>query len=393
MLIYRSSFSKASLDYNPLQMSRSPPSSLSTFIVPPFHHRDVDKRMSGKGFIEPHRNNLPRRKRKIRVVTNAEDGAAAIALEIDKTVSQILLSSEAGPLSSTTESNLHDSTSPTSTDSATFAFTTTMLCPPAIKTHIHASSSVDTNITNHPSSFGASPIHSAPSPGFSNSSTIYLSNPTLKTPKRSRFSGYYLDNALPRYLPPITPSKGHLQPTSDTLPRRHRLSVAREERRRRSIAEQQRQSICAQELTKGITLGFLAEENEHDEKVVRIIKVYDDSIISFASSSSPATISPSTLSSESYLQLTLPTNSSSYIDGTTSLTDSQIQQACTFIDEHISIPLVDTSSINSSTLRPGHVSVLILTPCIRPEEAMSIGISYLAGIEDGVQETKGDKAK
>jgi len=41
------------------------------------------------------------------------------------------------------------------------------------------------------------------------------------------------------------------------------------------------------------------------------------------------------------------------------------------------------------------VSILILAPCIRPEEAMSIGISYLAGMEDmgkGVQEMKGDKA-
>ena len=62
--------------------SRSP----STFIVPPFlldHHLNFDKRMTGKGFIEPHRNSLPRRKRK--VVTTAKDGAAAIALEIEKT--------------------------------------------------------------------------------------------------------------------------------------------------------------------------------------------------------------------------------------------------------------------------------------------------------------------
>ena len=154
--------------------------------------------------------------------------------------------------------------------------------------------------------------------------------------------------------------------------------------------EQQRKSICAQELSKGIILGFLAEGEAPDENIVRIIKVFDDS-------TTPSRTSSPTLSSEPHLQLTLPTDSSSYIDGTTSLTDSQIQQACTFIDEHISVPLADTSSINGSTLRPpGHVSVLILTPCIRPEEAMSIGISYLAGMEDmgkGFREIKGDKAK
>ena len=376
-------------------MSRFPSSSSSTFLVPPFlldHHIDIDKRMSGKGFIEPHRNNLPRRKRK--VVTST------IALEIDKTISQILPpTSEAGPRSSIEESNLYDGTSPTSTDHATFGFTATSMCPPAIQTQIHASSSVDTNITEPPSSLRASPTPSSPlhnSPVPSNSSMLFLSHPTFQTPKRSLFHGYHLDDALPRSPPPITPSKGHLQPTSATLPRRHRLSVAREEQRRRSLAEQQRQSICAQELSKGITLGFLADGDGHDENIVRI-KVYDDSTTPFASPPppSPASTSSSTLSSGPHLQLTLPTDSSSYTDGTTCLTDCQIQQACTFIDEHISIPLADTSSINS-TLRPGHVSVLILTPCIRPEEAMSIGISYLAGIVDmgkDVQEMKGDKAK
>jgi hypothetical protein len=329
-------------------------------------------------------------------VTTAKDGAAAIALEIDKTVSQILLS-EAGPRSSTGESKLHNGTSPTSTDHATFGFTS--MCPPAIETQIHSSSSVDTNITEPPSSPRASPTFSAPlhkSPSLSNSSTIFLNHPTVQTPKRSLFHGYYLDDALPRSLPPITPSKGHLQPMSATLPRRHRISAAREERRRRALAEQQRQSICAQELSKGITLGFLAEGDEHDKNIVRI-KVYDDSNTPLASVSSPSTAStsPSTLSksSEPHLQLTLPTNLSSYTDGTTSLTDSQIQQACTFIDEHISVPLAGTKSINGTLLRPGQVSVLILTPCIRPEEAMSIGISYLAGIEDMGKGVKGDKTK
>ena len=57
--------------------------------------------------------------------------------------------------------------------------------------------------------------------------------------------------------------------------------------------------------------------------------------------------------------------------------------------------LADNTSLINSTLQFESVSVLILTPCIRPEEAMSIGISYLAGIEDmvkGVQEMEGDKA-
>ena len=163
------------------------------------------------------------------------------------------------------------------------------------------------------------------------------------------------------------------------------------------MAEQRRQSICAQELPRRITLGFLADGDEHNENIVRI-KAYNDSTTPLASPPlppSPASTSLSISPSEPHLQLTLPTDLLSYTDGTTSLTDSQIQQACTFIDEHISIPLADTSPIDS-TLRPGHVSVLILTPCIRPEEAMSIGISYLAGIEDmgkDVQGMKGDKTK
>ena len=376
-------------------MSRFPSSSSSsTLIAPPFlldHCLGVDKRMSGKGFIEPHRNNLPRRKRK--VVTTAVLGAA-IAIEIDKTI--LPPSSEAGPRSSVQESNLQQGTSPTDTDHASFGFTATSMCTPAIQTPIHhPSSSVDTNITEPPSSLRVSPtlsttLHKSPTP--SDSSTIFLSQPTFQTPKRPLFYSYHLDNALPRFPPPISPSKGHLQPTCATLPRRHRLSVAREEQRRRSLAEQQRQSICPQQLSKGIILGFLAEGDERDQNIVRI-KVYDDSTTPLFSPPSPSRTSTtlSTLSSEPYLELTLPTDSLSYIDGTTSLTDSQIQQACTFIDEHISIP----SSINS-TLRPGHVSVLILTPCIRPEEAMSIGISYLAGMEDmdkGVQEMKGVKTK
>ena len=194
----------------------------------------------------------------------------------------------------------------------------------------------------------------------------------------------------------MTPSKGHLQPTSATLPRRHRLSVTREELRRKCLLEQQGKSLCAQELSKGIILGFLAAGDEREENIVRIIKVFNDSI-----PPSRTSTTLSTLSSEPYLQLTLPSDSTSYIDGTTSLTDSQIQQACAFIDEHISPPPADTSLINSnsgSTLRRrsgNDVSVLILTPCMRPEEAMSIGISYLAGKEDmrkGVEDGKGDEA-
>ena len=389
-------FLKASLDYNPLQMFRFPSPSSSTFTVPPFlldHCIDLDKQMSGKGFIEPHRNNLPRRKRK--VVTVAEHGA--IALEIDKTVSQILLpASEAGPRSSIRDSILQEGPSPTSTDNATLGFTA--ICSPATQTQIYASSSGDTNITEPPSSLGVSTTPSTPlhkSPTSSNSSAIFPIQPTLQTPKSSFFHGYHhLHDTLLRSPPPITPSKGHLQPTSATLPRRHRLSVAREERRRKSLVEQQRKSICAQELSKGIILGFLADGDERDENIVRI-KVCNDPTTPLFSPLSPST-TLSTLSSELHLQLTLPTDSSSYIDGTTSLTDSQIQQACTFIDEHISIPLADPTSINS-TQRPGHVSVLILTPCFRPEEAMSIGISYLAGLEDmergGAQEVKEEKAK
>ena len=149
-----------------------------------------------------------------------------------------------------------------------------------------------------------------------------------------------------------------------------------------------KQSICPQELSKGIMLGFLVEGDEsydHDENIVRI-KVYDGS-------TDPLSTPPSASTSSSYLQLPLPTNPLSYIDGTTSLTDSQIQQACTFIDEHLSIPLADRTV---DKLRPGGVSVLILAPRHRPEEAMTIGVSYLAGtenVEKGIGEMKRDKAR
>ena len=259
-----------------------------------------------------------------------------------------------------------------------------------------SSSSLDTNITEPPSSLLLK------SPGLSNSSTTF---PTFRTPKRALFHSHHLTNdvTIQSSSPLITPSKGHLQPTCATLPRRNRssvLSVAREQdQRRRSIAEQaavrsqqlsdarngrriRRQSICAQELVKGVILGFLTEG---DENVVRI-KVYHDST---ALSSSIIPSSTSASSSELLLKLSLSPNSSAYTDGTTSLTDSQIQQACTFIEEHISIPEISNDDNNNSSKR---VSVLILGPRMRPEEAMSIGVSYLAGMEKGIK-TQGDEGR
>jgi hypothetical protein len=231
---------------------------------------EVDKRMSGKGFIEPHRNNLPRRIRKRRIVTATPD-----VHEIDKTSSQTLLpTSEAGPRSSIEES-------------------------------------------------------------------IRLTSAALPQRYRSR-------------------SEISLSTTKDVRADPDLL--------------RRRQSICAQELSKGVILGFLAEGDEY----VRI-KVYDDD-------STPLSLPPSPSSSPtpsvSYLQLPLPANPLSYTDGTTSLTDTQIRQACTFIDEH--------------ALRPGHVSVLILAPRTRPEEAMSIGVSYLAGIQNtdrGIEEMEATNAR
>ena len=79
---------------------------------------DNKRMMTGKGFIEPHRNNLPRRKR--RVITAPVDTAAAAATPpvamvpgIDKSFSQAVLpTSEAGPRFSAEESDsenhLHD---------------------------------------------------------------------------------------------------------------------------------------------------------------------------------------------------------------------------------------------------------------------------------------------
>jgi len=119
------------------QHTKSPgSSSSSTLIVPPFPldsgitkkdldselnrgsypgwvRPDVDKRMSGKGFIEPHRNNLPRRKR--RVVTAPVDGAVTTRTR-EKTFSHILFpTSEAGPHSpdeSYLKDHLHNNGAP-----------------------------------------------------------------------------------------------------------------------------------------------------------------------------------------------------------------------------------------------------------------------------------------
>lgn len=363
--------------------------------------------MSGKGFIEPHRNNLPRRKR--RVVTAPVDGAAAMA---PQTLSHTTLpTTEAGPTTLATSEHM----------------TGTPMPLPPIQTNSYASSSssVDTNMTEPPSSPRASPTPSAPplytSPSLSKSSSSSSSSTStfliFQTPPRACFHGRHLGDASllvsgPSPPPPITPTKGHLQPTSATLPRRHRslvLSVARKEvdggmirqtrvgansrlvRNSESQSMRRRPSMCSQELAKGLTLGFLTDGDDHNKNVVRI-KVYDDSttplslISSLSSSGSPSpTPASSSCGVDLHSQLTLPTpHPFSHIDGTTSLTDSQIQQACTFIDEHIStIPEPsNTTTATTTTTRSGRASVLILTPRTRPEEAMSIGVSYLAGMEE-----------
>lgn len=376
---------------------------------------EVDKkRMSGKGFIEPHRSNLPRRKR--RVVTAPVDRTATAVHGIEKTLSDTLVPTlEAGPPFSTNDGTPGSATTPIRTQ------------PYASSS---SSSSVQTNITEPPSSPLASPTLSIPpqlSPPLSRSSTTFVTYPTFQTPKRALFHGHHLDDDVSvlgvttQSPPPVTPTKGHLEPTSATLPRRHRsvvLSIARErEQRRRSIAEQQTtlaaqrnqklndawkevgtqkikqtradaeitnsesqsmrqtQSMCSQELAKGLRLGFLTEgdDRDQDENIVQI-NVYDGSTTPFSSPRSPS--SPS--SSKHHLHLPLPTNPLSYTDGTTSLTNSQIQQACTFIDEQLSVS-------------NGRVSVLVLAPRMRPEEAMSIGVSYLVG-RRVTEETDGDKA-
>ena len=388
---------------------------------------DVDKRMmTGKGFIEPHRNNLPRRKR--RVVTAIPDDAAIIDRGIEKKFSQTLLlpgTSEAGPRSSSSlKIDLLSSDATTA---------------PSLQTDdgsLPSSPSIDiTNITEPTSSLRSSPSTSSSSlpqefSALRSPPTTFVGFPITvpQTPKRAPWEDASLRS--PPLL--ITPTKGHLQPTCATLPRRPRclgLSAAREQEQkaRRSIGEQQqtvptavrvqsqntssgqrigqtradadvedltghvansesqkkmrrKQSVCAQELSNGITLGFLEEGDELDENIIRIkVYYYDDSTIPLHSPSS------SSSESESNLLLFLPTNPLSYTDGTTSLTDHQIRRACTFIDEHIS-PI----SINNGNTRPGRkASVLILTPRIRPEDAMSIGVSYLAGTMDKEEAMKG----
>ena len=357
---------------------------------------DVDKRMSGKGFIEPHRNNLPRRKR--RVVTAPVDGAVT-ARTRDKTLSHILFpTSEAGPHSpdeSYLKDHLHNNGAPRHTPT------------PITLPRSSSSSSVNTNLTEPPSSLRGSPIPSVPfrkSPRLSEPSSTFLSYPTFQSPKRPLFHTAAL--ATIRSLP-ITPTKGHLQPTSATLPRRHREQrhtavpndalkevgdqMIKEVKadtdtdmvtKSKSQGMRQIPSRCYQTLAKGVILGFLTDDN--DENIVQI-KVYDNSLTS--SSSSPRSLFPS---SELHLQLSPPPNLLSHTDGTTSLTGSQIQQACTFIDEHISI------QDPSKNTRPERVSVLILAPRSRPEEAMSIGISYLAGMEEidkDKQTTEGHEAR
>lgn len=161
------------------------------------------------------------------------------------------------------------------------------------------------------------------------------------------------------YDPPPITSKGHLQPSTSTW---------------KFIAEWQRVSICTY-ILRGIALGFLAEGEGHDENIVRI-KVYPP-----PSPLSPVSTSPSTLSSDSFNSISnhfFPPIHPSYTNDTTSLTDSQIQQAYTF-DEHIPIlQLVDTSSINST----------LHFDCVGSDTHQT----YLSGIEDmgkSVQEMKG----
>ena len=149
-------------------------------------------------------------------------------IEIDKTVSQIFLS-EAGPCSSTGESNLVLQDLKFKFKFKLSSSSTRLDLQPRpcirLQSKHHASSSVDTNI------FSSCITHTfCSSPSVSNLSTIFINHPTFQTPKRSLFHGWLsFGRSLPRSLPPITPSKGHLQPMSATLPRHHRISAAREE--------------------------------------------------------------------------------------------------------------------------------------------------------------------
>ncbi|KAF8815981.1 hypothetical protein BYT27DRAFT_7248674 [Phlegmacium glaucopus] len=255
--------------------------------------------MSGKGFIEPYRNNLPRRKR--RVVTTPETGFSH----------SLLPTSEAGPRSSTEDLYATTTPGPTNTSYASSS----------------SSSSLDTNITEPPSS-----LHATPS----------------SSPETSKSS---FTRCVARPISTSDNTKGRLSPTSATLPRRRRspvLSVTQEEERRRrqqqtnldTVQSQKRndawirqtrpevdtdpvtdlesqnmqriQSMCSQELTKGLVLGFLAEGDERDENVVRI-NVYDDSTTPLSSPlipRSPGSPPPSPDSSSFsnlHLQLSPPT--------------------------------------------------------------------------------------
>ena len=380
---------------------------LSTSSPPP-------QRMSGKGFVEPHRSHLPRR-------ANTTKSRGSVRAETPR-------KSVEPPSNSARPEN----------DEDPFA-----ISPPHASTGRHSVNPTSANANN-----GHMPTQLL---------SLRIAEPSVRTTTPTS-SSLPQTPPLPPRTPLQTPSgipgtpaqtpKGHLEPQSANLPRRHQRSVkaperdgspvskvrhARsmsrsrlgsgagkndtndgiaeegerfprdtrgEERRTRSMsrhrsersrfgpplragkdAEKTEEGVpldlkeysksCLQEMGKGsgVFVGFLPDEInvEHpQERLHVVVQSNTDRLVL------PLPPLPPPIESYGELKLwsaTTCAENRTYLDGMTALTDAQIQEGCSFIEGVKQTPQDGSES-------PSRVR--ILSPRLRPEDAMSLAICYLA---------------
>ncbi|KIM36897.1 hypothetical protein M413DRAFT_448826 [Hebeloma cylindrosporum] len=332
---------------------------LSTSSPPP-------QRMSGKGFVEPHRSHLPRRAN-----TTKSRGSATPRKSFEPpSIPARPANDEDDPfaVSQSHSNGRRHSVNPTSANANNGHMPTHLLSlripdPPA------------------PSSLPQTP--SLPS----------------RTPQQTppRISGT-----------PVHTPKGHLEPQSANLPRRHQRSVRAPERdgspvskvrharsmsrsrlgvsagkgdaddgvrraRSRSAGKavgdvKEHTTTCLQEMGKGtgVFVGFLPDE-ESQERLHVVVQSTEDRLVL------PLPPLPPPINSSGPSELWVPATCTVehriYLDGVTALTHAQLQDGCAFIERAKQTP--QDGSESSSKVR-------ILSPRLRPEDAMSLAICYLA---------------
>ncbi|KAF8161632.1 hypothetical protein B0H34DRAFT_701857 [Crassisporium funariophilum] len=288
-------------------------------------------RMSGKGFIEPSRSNLPRRRRGgtgTPATATATAGVKSAGMGETPPATPIPVSSP------NTHTVTHDD-------------------PPPQTEQLQ-------------SSMTASAGSATPDP-YSN--TTEPSTPPRPEPISTL--NYPLQVAFTPRTPfhPSTPTKGHLQPTKGNLPRRaaHRslsrrrdasapkvgdMLGARTEEEMRVVKREREERRCVQDLGRGVGVAFLDEEDEGgdegEERVALVLQV-------FCATEECAEEMIVTIPCEAVLQ-----------DGISALSDVQIREACAFIYDRV------------ADAQDPAVRVLVCSPLTRPEEAMSVASAYLA---------------